>query len=230
MKKILAVFTIVNIIICVLLFADIEKIDNSRISGVWVNDDFYYSFDKNGVMKAIKTGSDPQMYSTYQYEMIAMRNYELIRYGKNLTESDYINFLLVNDLEDSTAQIAYGMPFVRADSSKGLQGTWEHLENLTRLTWHIDLRTIEYSQSILDTKTGTFQTVEEHRGVYTTSRKRKELGIYFITFEDGLRARIMPIIFQDVLYIFDLNPKRSQFTITEIAPTYKDFKKALRNN
>ena len=74
-----------NAIISFSTSADIKEVDKNKIVGAWVNNNFYYTFDSQGIMKVTKIDSEPISYNTYRYEIIAMGNHEFIRYGKDLS-------------------------------------------------------------------------------------------------------------------------------------------------
>lgn len=228
MKKILLAILLLNVIICFSTSADIKEVDKNKIVGAWVNNNFYYTFDNQGIMKASKIDSEPISYNTYRYEIIAMGDHEFIRFGRNLSDSASLKLLLVSNVTDSTAMFAYGMTFVKADSIKGLKGSWKHVGNLSLIHWNIDTDTIDYSQVVLDLNTGELITVEEHYGTYIRGVGKGEAGRLFIDFEGGKKAVVVPIFYKDIMYMFDLNPRRTIFTLAESAPTYKDYKKALK--
>ena len=227
MKKVIFALTIFNIILSIGISADIKKVDMNKIAGAWNNGNFYYSFDTNGVMRAIKIDSHPLSYGTYRYEVIAMGDHELIRYGKDLSDSASVKFLLVSSVTDSSAIFAYSIPFIRADSVNGLKGSWKHIDELSLIFLNIGMNTIDYNQAELDFNTGELITVEEHHGTYTRGGVMDEPGRFYIDFEDGKKAVVLPILFKDIMYMFDLNPSRSKFILTESAPSYRDYKEAL---
>ncbi|MFC1537949.1 hypothetical protein ACFL6H_00870 [Candidatus Latescibacterota bacterium] len=228
MRKLIILITIYNLLFAINSLSDIEKMDSGKVAGSWINGDFYYSFDTKGVMRAIKIDSIPVFYQTYNYELFSMDSHEFIRYGKDLSDSASVNFLFVNTENDSVAMFAYCTPFVRADSAKGLSGEWIYVNGFSTISWNIGSDTIDYTQSVLDTDTGEFLTLEEHHGAYTRGRGLDDPGWYYIDFEDGKKAVVLPILFKDVLYMFDLNMSRAKFLLTENAPTYNDYKEAQK--
>jgi len=217
MKKILLPVLLVNAIICFSTLADIEKVDNNKIAGVWVNNNFYYTFDNQGIMKSAKIESELINHNTYIYEIIAMKGHEFIRYGKDLSDSASVNFLYVSNVTDSTAMFGPGMAFVKADSTEGLRGSWKHVDNLSSIYWNIGANTIEYRQAVLDINTGELKTVEEHHGTYVRGQSRNDTGRFYIDFQDGKKAVVVPIFYKNIMYMFDLNPRRTMFTLTESA-------------
>jgi hypothetical protein len=229
-KKVIFVFTFYAIILSLGISADIEKADITKIEGSWINANLYYSFDTKGVMKTIKIDSHPLTYQTDRYELIAMGDYELVRYGKDLSDSATVKFLLVTGMTDSSALFAYGIPFARADSVNGLKGVWKHVDNSSLILWNIGSNTIDYIQSELDYDTGELITVEEHHGTFARGGVMDEPGRFYIDFQDGKKAVVLPILFKDIMYMFDLNPSRTRFILTESAPTYRDYTEALKKS
>ena len=226
MKKILIAILVLNAIIYFNSSADIGNVDKNKIVGAWVNNDFYYTFDSQGIMKVIKIDSRPINYATYRYEIIAMGDHEFIRYGKDLSDSTSVKFLYMNNITDSTVILGYGMAFVKADSIRGLKGSWKHVDDLSSIYWNIDNNTIDYHQIVLDLKTGELITVEEHHGTYNRGVSRQEAGRFYIDFQDGKKTVVIPIFYKDIMYMFDLSPMRSTFILAESAPTYDDYKEA----
>ena len=51
------------------------------------------------------------------YSLERKETFSLIRYGKNINDAKDLEFLMVDDVNDSTAVLALGTAFVRADSS-----------------------------------------------------------------------------------------------------------------
>lgn len=209
--------------------ANTEDMVTGTITGVWVSNNLYYTFDDQGIMKVIHIDSKPIYYETYYYEIIPTRNHTFIRYGKDLTGSTSINLLFVSDITDSTAVFAYGKPFVSVGSVKGLRGSWKCVEDFTSIHWNIDWNTVDYRQDVLDLKTGEFKTIEEHHGTYSRGKRKNEAGRFYIDFQDGKKVVVIPILYEDIMYIFDLNPGRSLFRLTESVPTYREYQKALKN-
>ncbi len=94
--------------------------------------------------------------------------------------------------------------------------------------WNIGEATIDYSQVVLDLSTGEFKTVEERQGTYIRANRRYDAGRFYIDFQDGKKAVVLPIIYKDIMYMFDLSPRNSLFIATENIPSYKDYKAALK--
>ena len=228
MKKVV-VLLILLVLLCIKISAEIEKVENSEIIGSWVNNHyFYYSFDEQGVMKVINIDSEPAYYNTYRYETIRMGSKEFIRYGKDLSDSTLVEYMLIGDVFDSTAVFAYGKTFVRAGSGKGLLGSWKHVDDLTEINWNIDKDAIAYKQMEFDFTTGELKTIEEHQGTYRIGKRTEDAGFFYIYFEDGKKTMILPIIFKDIMYVFDLNPSWSTFNLSENTPAFRDYKKTLK--
>ena len=234
MKKVI-VPLIILVFICISISAEIEKIEKIEIVGSWANNhNFYYTFDDKGVMKVVNINSEPAYYNTYRYEVISMGSEEsmgpkeFIRYGKDLSDSTAVEYMLIGDVIDSTAVFAYGKTFVRVDTGKGLLGSWKYVDDFTSINWNIDKDTIAYRQMELDFTTGELKTIEEHQGTYRIGKRTEDAGFFYIYFEDGKKTMILPIIFKDIMYVFDLNPSWSTFNLSENTPAFRDYKKTLK--
>lgn len=177
-------------------------------------------------MRAIKIDSEPMFYQSYNFELFSMGNHEFIRYGKDLSDSASVSFLFVSGKNDSVSIFAHSTSFARADSANGVSGAWKHVDGDMSINWNIGPDTINYSQTVLDFDSGQLITVEEHHGTYTLGISMVDPGWHYLEFEDGKKAVVLPIVFKDILYMFDLNMSRAQFSLTEKAPTYDDYKKA----
>ncbi|MFC1552893.1 hypothetical protein ACFL6P_10075, partial [Candidatus Latescibacterota bacterium] len=160
MKKLIKLVTVCTVLISVNLSSDILKIDAEKIAGSWLNGNFYYSFNAEGVMRAIKIDSEPLFYQTYKYELISMGAHELIRYGKDLSDSASVQFLFAAVENDSVTTFAYSTPFVRADSANGLAGEWIRVHGYSSIYWNIGKETVDYMQSSLDVDTGELVMLE----------------------------------------------------------------------
>ena len=227
MKKIVVLIFLI-ILLYMNVSAEIEKIENSTVVGSWINNhNFYYSFDEQGIMKIINIDSDPAYFNTYRYEVIMLGTKEFIRYGKDLSDSASVEYMLI-DVIDSTAVFAYGKAFIRADKGKGILGSWKHVDELTSINWIIEKDAIVYRQTAFDFTIRELKTIEEHHGTYKLGTWTKDAGFFYISFDDSKKTVILPIIYQDIMYIFDLNPSWSRFYLSENTPTFKEYKEALK--
>ena len=203
---------------------DIPVEKKEAVIGAWVHRDFYYVF-KDSVMTALKIEGEPKGYKTFRYMLERMGAHDLIIFGKDLSDSKNLDFLLVDEVTDSTAVFAAGTPFVRADSSTGLIGTWKHMKEFETILLTIKTNTVDYRETAWDVNTGLTHITEERYGLYTPG-KGKDRGRFYISFDDGTRTTIFPIIYGNILYLFDLCPRKSMFQRVERAPRYSDYKKA----
>ena len=209
--------------------AEVVSIEESGIAGSWVNNhEFYYSFDDQGVMKIANLVSAPAYYNSFRFEVMFMGGNEFVRYGKDLADSTSVAYLLIDDVEDSTAVLAYGKPFVRDGAGEGLYGTWKHVGDVTVVQWIIGPETIVYRDAEFDFGAGGLVVTEEHTGTYVRRKRGGNAGRFNIRFDNGMKATVMPIMYDDVLYMFDLNPSWSQFTSAENAPTYADYRSIIQ--
>jgi len=195
------------------------------LRGVWVHRGFYYVF-RDSVMTAVKVSGEPKGYKTFKYTIEKFNGVSLLRYGKDITDSTDNDFLLVGDVTDSTAVLAYPTPFIRADSSKGLIGTWKHVEELTAIFLTIGAGTLDYRELVLDSTTGEIRTTVQRHGFYRAG-KGKNTGRLFVNFDDDTKTVLLPIVFGDLMYLFDLSPRKSVFLRTDRAPTFRDYQRAV---
>lgn len=235
MKKIALMVSVLACVVVSILVAQNRQtasapIDHAIVGG-WERRGFYYVFDSTGVMKAVKIYGDPIGFKLLTYSIIKMGVNEFIEYGgdKNSTS---LNMLLINDVRDSTAIISYGTPFVRADSSDGMLGTWKRVEGFTTMIWTIGPQDIRYLETVYDITTGGTKIIENRAGTYTRepeemSYNAKALsgGRYHIRFDDGIKATVLPIIYKKLMYLFDLSPAKALFKRVDpdSIPTYRDY-------
>ena len=85
---------------------DQASLEEHPVLGGWNRRGFYYVFDNNGVMKAVKVDGSPIGYRQYKYRMFKMGVNEFIEYGRGKKEIDLRYILLVDDIRDSTSIIA----------------------------------------------------------------------------------------------------------------------------
>ena len=194
------------------------------IIGSWIHREFYYDF-QDSVLTAVKIEGEPRGYKTFRYTMENMGGHVFIRYGKDLIDSSDNDFLYVDNVTDSTAVLAIATPFVRADSSKSFTGTWKHVKNLNAVVMTIGTGTIDYFELYLEETTGQTQTAVELHGQYRPG-KGKYTGRFYINFDDGTKTILFPVIFGDLMYLFDLSPRKSMFLRTDKAPTFREYQKA----
>jgi len=198
------------------------------IIGAWVHRGFYYVF-QDSVMTAVKISGEPKGFKSFRYTLEALGNIDLIRYGADLADTRNNEFLLLGTVTDSTAVIAYATPFVRADSSKGFVGTWKNVVDMKAIVLTVGAGTIDYSEIFLDGSTGRTVTTEQRLGFYRGGKGRNS-GKFYISFDDGSKATLLPIIFGDVMYLFDISPRKSVFMKTDRAPTFREFQQAAESN
>ncbi|MBT4482886.1 MAG: hypothetical protein HOC71_04315 [Candidatus Latescibacteria bacterium] len=215
-------------IITVIALPEKPEEDDERFIGAWVRHDFYYDFDNSGVMKAVKVNGEPKGYRTFKYTFEKMGLFKVIRFGKSISDSTGLNFLLVGNVTDSTAIISHGTPFVRADSSSGLSGTWKYVNNYKTIIITIDQNTIDYREMVMDLKTGATNTTEQRQG-NIKYRNGKYSGQFIINFFDGTKTTVVPVLFNKIMYFYDLSPIKSMFIRAEQVPTYREYQKVSKN-
>lgn len=230
----LAVFTI---IIWAQNINEVPKEKMDAIMNGWVQHDLYYVFDNRGVMKAVKILGDPVGYLQFRYTTFRMGANDFVEYTRKSDGKQSVNLLLVDVVTDSTAILSCGTPFVRADSSEGMLGTWKNIKNQTTMLLTIEPETIRYSETIFEIETGNFKTIESRQGKYRREpagmdiyKKTENGGRFHITFEDGRTRTMLPIIYDELMYLFDLTPTKSEFVKIDPGkvPTYRDYQAVLK--
>lgn len=196
------------------------------LTGIWRHHHQYYQFTTTGIMTSIRTDSAPRHYRAYHYEVIPSEAYTLVRFGIDTEDTASCEHLMVRDLMDSTATIAYGRPFVREGDGTGLKGTWVHADDLTIITWQFDRDTVSYRQDVLDLDVGEFVIAESHTGTFARGTRERR-GVFSIEFDDGSRASVFPLISGDVMHLFDLTGRQAAFVRAESAPTWEEYRAAV---
>jgi hypothetical protein len=144
------------------------------------------------------------------YSWFRLGEHDCIAFRKAIPGENDLEILLMGEMSDSTAIIALGTPFVRADSSRGLSGLWKHMEQCERMEWRFGPDTAEYRNTVFEPLTGTERMREERAGTLVKGEDN-EPGSFTVHFRDGKRATILPIIYRDIMYLFDLSPGKSYF-------------------
>ncbi len=239
MKKIaLLVSVLASVVVSIIVAQDRQTASapiNHAIVGGWERRGFYYVFDSTGVMKAVKISGDPIGFKQLTYSIIKMGVNEFIEYSGG-QDSTSLNILLINDFRDSTAIISYGTPFVRADSSDGMIGTWKRVEGFTTMIWTIGFQDIRYLETVYDITTDGTKIIDNRAGTYT--RDPEEMGYnakalcggrYHISFNDGRESTVLPIIYKKLMYLFDFSPAKALFirVTPDSIPTYQKYQAEL---
>lgn len=193
----------------------------SAIQGSWMHRGFYYVF-KDSVMTAAHLSGEPKGFKTFHYTVQEMGAIQLIRYGKNLSDSRDNGFLLVDSVTDSTAVFAYPTIFIRSDSSSGFTGEWKHSKDLRSIQISVGSGTIDYREMSVDAVTGALVTETVRHGFYRPG-KGKNTGRFLISYDDGASVTVVPVIFGDVMYFFDISPRKSMFLRSDYEPTFRDY-------
>ena len=236
MKKIFLLAGIIILFFITDFFAQISpnsSIDQKvKILGSWSRRGFYYSFDDKGVMKAAKIDGNPIGYRQYNYSLFKMGANTFIEYGETNRKIPR-KLMLIDDIRDSTMAIAFGTSFIRADSTDGMIGTWKRTREFRSMIWEIEPMTVRYSETYFDINTKRNIIIDQRNGTYKREPQRmsadaKELtgGRFHIRFNDGRKSIILPVLFDGLMYLFDLSPAKAKFhrVHPDSIPTYKEYK------
>lgn len=230
----LAVFTII------IWAQNIEEVPKEKMDAImngWFQRGLYYVFDNRGIMKAVKISGDPVGYRQFKYTTFRMSGNDFVEYTHKSDGKQSVNLLLVDVVTDSTAILSCGTPFVRADSSEGMLGTWKNIKGQTTMLLTIEPETIRYSETVFEIETGNFKTIESRQGKYRREPAGRDIykqtengGRFHITFEDGRTRTMLPIIYDRLMYLFDLTSTKSEFVKMDPGkvPTYKDYQAVLK--
>lgn len=192
--------------------ADWELNDANPLEGTWKNrQGLTYMFDSGGSMIQIAERDSLREKQTFEYDLVMSGKHKLIRYGSNLADDAASEFLMATDLTDSTATFAHGTAFVRTGSGSGLKGNWQHVDELEIIRWHIDHETVTYRHERLDLESGAYNVVESRTGTYIVGHHMDDSGMLYIDFTDSTNAVVFPLLFHDVMYLFDFSEIRSSF-------------------
>ena len=126
---------------------------------------------------------------------------------------------------------------MRADSSEGLLGTWKSVEGPTTMIWTIEPDNVQYTETFLEIELGNVKIIENRRGTYRREPAGRDIykqtengGRYHITFSDGITRTLLPVMYDGMMYLFDLSPTKSEFISLDpdSVPTYRDYQVALK--
>ncbi len=184
----------------------------SPVEGSWRNRlGLSYVFDNSGIMTQTVDDKSFAGQKTFKYELITSGMHKLIKYYNGLSDCSETTFLMVTDLTDSTATFAHGLAFSRKDSGSGLKGDWLHVDDLSIITWHIDHEIVAYRHETLDLQSGAFAVLEDRTGTYSMGHRIDDAGMVYVDFNDGSSVVVFPLLFKDVMYLFDFSRIRSSF-------------------
>jgi len=188
--------------------------------GTWRLYNFNYVFEDSVTMKADKSNGKVQLSNRYRYRWIKMGMHDCVLFEKDASDSLSAHIMLVGDVTDSTAVLSLGAPFIRKDTGENLFGSWRYAQNLTRMEWTFGPDSLEYRETILDLSTGYERIIESSRGSYSQNTdSQAEAGSCEVVFQNGKSAVILPIVYKNLMYLFDLSPRKSFFVRDKTAPS-----------
>ncbi len=184
----------------------------TSLIGNWQLSNFYYVFDDSVTMRAVKSDGKVLLSNRYRSRWLKMGTHDCILFEKDASDSLSASILLVGGVTDSTAVLSLGAPFIRKDAGANLFGVWRYTRNLTRIEWTFDPDSLEYRETVLDLSTGYERIIESSRGSYhLNTDSQAEAGSCAVVFQNGKSAVILPIVYKNLMYIFDLSPRKSLF-------------------
>jgi len=207
----------------------VPEIDtHEALLGAWEHRGFYYVI-QDSTLTAIQMQGEPKGYKSFSYRLEEMGTINIIRYGRDLEDTSDNELLVVTSVTDSTAVIAYPTYFVRADSGKGFLGNWKHVENLNAILLNVGAGSIDYREITLDRISGNTRTVTQKRGFYR-GNYGPQTGQFTVSYDDGSRANLLPIVFDNIMYLYDLSPRKSMFIKSKKVPSFRDFQGTEKND
>jgi hypothetical protein len=186
--------------------------------GTWTKRGLTYAFEDTVSLSLSRRESGPERTIRGSYSWLSLGTHTCISFLKNPSDSLSQQVVLVGEMNDSTAVLAIGMPFVRSGTGSGLTGTWNHAEIMTRIEWTFGANTVEYRKFAVDVSTGHETVAEEHKGTWSHAGTGAEPGSYEIAFGGNDRAVVLPMVYRDMMYLFDLSSGKSLFAREKAAP------------
>ncbi len=179
------------------------------LPGIWRCRGFIYAFEDDRKLRVERTGSTRQTVQG-SYSWLRMAGHDCIVFRKNGSNVGDPEVYLIGTVTDSTAVIALGTPFVRADSSRGLSGLWKRMERYERVEWQFEANRVSFRKTGYDPDSGREQLIREWEGTYTRVQI-PEPGSFAVEFAYGEAATVLPIVYRDIMYLYDLSPSKSLF-------------------
>jgi len=214
--------------------ASVDK--EHAITGSWERRGLYYTFNADGTMRAVKIAGEPIGYKEYGFSTFKMGINEFIKFWGIGTDEKAAKILLLDAFTDTTAVIAFGTTFLRENSHVGLLGTWRRVENLKTMIFTILPDSVYYVETVYDTGTSTVKIIENRSGQYTREKLKINVyagsesgGRFHVRFDNGIVETLLPVMYDDIMYVFDLTPGKADFVRVDpkIVPTYNDYKNEL---
>lgn len=182
-----------------------------RLTGEWNKSGLSYTFEDTAALTVTRLEGRPGEQIRGPYAWFTLGTHDCFSFRKNPADSLSLHVVLVGEVTDSTAVLALGVPFVRSGTGFGLQGTWNHAETLTRIEWAFGDSTVIYRKFAFDILTGREAIAEEHRGTWKRAGTGYEPGSCEVMFGGNDRAVVLPMVYRDMMYLFDLSPGKSLF-------------------
>ena len=182
--------------------------------GAWAHNHIFYRFEDDGRME-LAVIADSMLYRRYfTYRSRRFDTHTLLLCEDTGAKQSSSRLLFFSEVSDTSAVIAAGPEFVRADSSEGLTGSWRHSSGFGVIELSLDAETLGYRETEFDPATGFTRIVEQRQGLYTTGAG-DDYGRFLVRFDDGKTGTLFPFLVEDILYLFDLVPRKSLFLRAE---------------
>lgn len=175
------------------------------LAGSWTHHDVRCLFDNEDGLTVIRDNAHSERKFTYR--LISAGDRTFLRCVP--ADGGEAVLMLKGDVTDSTAVLALGTVFVRADSGDGLTGTWEQANGLSITRLIFSDSTVTFTASRLDMDTGSLVVMESKRGDFTLATGKR--GQIRVAFDSGEAVDMVPLVADGVMYLFDLSPRKSMF-------------------
>lgn len=193
--------------------------DNSgkraALIGTWYRRTFIYTFEDSVRFRVVRPGSRDIVRGRYSWVRIG--THDCISLWGARGDSTAVEILLVSEITDSTAVIGLGTPFVREGKGRGITGQWKHMEPFRRIDWTFGPGNVEYRSIVYHPSSGEGQIVEARAGTYSPAEDAAEPGSFAVRFGGGAEAMVLPLVYRDMLYVFDLSPGKAFFRRGKVA-------------
>lgn len=181
------------------------------LAGTWRGGGCTYRIDSDGMVRIQRIGV-PGDSLRGRYAWFRMGDHDCISMQRENGDSLSLQVMLIGEVTDSRAVIALGTPFMRMERGKGIPGPWKHVDRLSRMEWKFGSETVEYRRTRINLQTGEEQVLESRAGSYHGANENYEDGSFQLSFQDGSGAVVLPIVYRNLMYLFDLTPVKSLFT------------------
>jgi hypothetical protein len=184
----------------------------SLLIGTWIQGGLSYTFEDTSMLSVIGPSGGLAESIRTPYRWMKLGVHDCIVFQSNPPDSLSLQVVLVGEVGETEAVLALGVPFAREGKGTGLLGTWCHAERQTCMRWTIGPEDALYSESVCDIAEGSEKMIERHRGKWLNAPEYAEPGSFILDFGKIGQATVLPVVYLDMMYLFDLSKGKSLFT------------------